>query len=200
MPASPPRSSSSASWRRRKRRAMTSGARCLHRTRLGVEAAIGLDDHRARCADWATRPTGTMPTAKASEAATSPWIASMLRAVLEVFVQLYEQGLIYRGKRLVNWDPVLRHRGVRPRGGAARRKTAASGRSAIRWPTAAGRPGGRHHAARDHAGRHRGGGASRRTSATRTLIGKQRAAAADRPRDPGHRRRLCRSRTSAPAA
>ncbi len=29
------------------------------------------------------------------------------RAVLEVFVQLYDEGLIYRGKRLVNWDPVL---------------------------------------------------------------------------------------------
>ncbi|MGB3276322.1 MAG: valine--tRNA ligase [Castellaniella sp.] len=29
------------------------------------------------------------------------------RGVVEVFVRLYEQGLIYRGKRLVNWDPVL---------------------------------------------------------------------------------------------
>ena len=29
------------------------------------------------------------------------------KAVTEVFVRLYEQGLIYRGKRLVNWDPVL---------------------------------------------------------------------------------------------
>ena len=28
-------------------------------------------------------------------------------AVEEVFVRLYEDGLIYRGKRLVNWDPVL---------------------------------------------------------------------------------------------
>ena len=28
-------------------------------------------------------------------------------AVREVFVKLYEEGLIYRGKRLVNWDPVL---------------------------------------------------------------------------------------------
>ncbi|MDA7968801.1 MAG: valine--tRNA ligase, partial [Gammaproteobacteria bacterium] len=28
-------------------------------------------------------------------------------AVNQVFVQLYEQGLIYRGKRLVNWDPAL---------------------------------------------------------------------------------------------
>jgi len=29
------------------------------------------------------------------------------RAVIEVFVQLYDEGLIFRGKRLVNWDPVL---------------------------------------------------------------------------------------------
>lgn len=28
-------------------------------------------------------------------------------AVVEVFVRLHEEGLIYRGKRLVNWDPVL---------------------------------------------------------------------------------------------
>ncbi|WP_421885650.1 valine--tRNA ligase [Methylibium sp.] len=28
--------------------------------------------------------------------------------VTDTFVQLYEQGLIYRGKRLVNWDPVLK--------------------------------------------------------------------------------------------
>jgi valyl-tRNA synthetase len=31
----------------------------------------------------------------------------MSRAVVEVFVRLYDEGLIYRGKRLVNWDPVL---------------------------------------------------------------------------------------------
>ena len=29
-------------------------------------------------------------------------------AVIEAFVQLYDEGLIYRGSRLVNWDPVLR--------------------------------------------------------------------------------------------
>ncbi len=29
------------------------------------------------------------------------------KIVSNVFVQLFEQGLIYRGKRLVNWDPVL---------------------------------------------------------------------------------------------
>jgi len=32
---------------------------------------------------------------------------TMSKGVAEVFVRLYEQGLIYRGKRLVNWDPVL---------------------------------------------------------------------------------------------
>lgn len=30
------------------------------------------------------------------------------RTVLEVFVRLHREGLIYRGKRLVNWDPKLR--------------------------------------------------------------------------------------------
>jgi len=33
--------------------------------------------------------------------------AKLSRVVTETFVRLYEQGLIYRGKRLVNWDPVL---------------------------------------------------------------------------------------------
>lgn len=33
--------------------------------------------------------------------------SGLSEAVTEVFVRLYEQGLIYRGKRLVNWDPVL---------------------------------------------------------------------------------------------
>ncbi|MFT5139451.1 MAG: valyl-tRNA synthetase [Lysobacterales bacterium] len=32
---------------------------------------------------------------------------SLSQAVQKVFVSLYEDGLIYRGKRLVNWDPVL---------------------------------------------------------------------------------------------
>ena len=31
----------------------------------------------------------------------------MSHAVREVFVRLYDEGLIYRGQRLVNWDPVL---------------------------------------------------------------------------------------------
>ncbi len=33
--------------------------------------------------------------------------AGLSEAVKEVFVRLHDEGLIYRGKRLVNWDPVL---------------------------------------------------------------------------------------------
>src|SRR5258706_12777117 len=33
--------------------------------------------------------------------------AKMSRAVVEVFIRLHEEGLVYRGKRLANWDPVL---------------------------------------------------------------------------------------------
>lgn len=32
----------------------------------------------------------------------------MSKAVNNVFIQLYQEGLIYRGKRLVNWDPLLK--------------------------------------------------------------------------------------------
>lgn len=32
---------------------------------------------------------------------------NLSKAVQEVFIKLYEEGLIYRGKRLVNWDPAL---------------------------------------------------------------------------------------------
>lgn len=33
---------------------------------------------------------------------------TLSKAVTEVFTRLYDEGLIYRGKRLVNWDPVLK--------------------------------------------------------------------------------------------
>ncbi|WP_313953895.1 valine--tRNA ligase [Accumulibacter sp.] len=33
--------------------------------------------------------------------------AGLSKTVTETFVRLYQEGLIYRGKRLVNWDPVL---------------------------------------------------------------------------------------------
>ena len=36
--------------------------------------------------------------------------AGLSHAVQEVFIRLYEEGLIYRGKRLVNWDPLFKPR------------------------------------------------------------------------------------------
>ena len=81
------------------------------------------------------------------------------QAVTEVFVRLYHEGLIYRGKRLVNWDPVLKTalsdlevasvRGIgQPLAPAisAQRRRRLSRR--------------RHHAAGDHAGRCGGRSAS----------------------------------------
>ena len=40
-------------------------------------------------------------------AGVSLWTKAYLRPCKEVFVRLYEDELIYRGKRLVNWDPKL---------------------------------------------------------------------------------------------
>jgi valyl-tRNA synthetase len=45
--------------------------------------------------------------AEGQEAGYYTMDAHMNRAVVEAFVRLHEDGLIYRGKRLVNWDPVM---------------------------------------------------------------------------------------------
>ncbi len=50
------------------------------------------------------RRLGTSPDWSRERFTMDPALST---AVTEVFVQLFEQGLIYRGKRLVNWDPVL---------------------------------------------------------------------------------------------
>ena len=120
------------------------------------------------------------------------------RAVREVFVRLYEEGLIYRGKRLVNWDPVLLHGGVRPRG-----RQRGGGRPALAPPLSA-----RATAAATSSSRPRGprpcsatprSRCIRTTSATAHLIGKTLRLPLDRPRRSRHRRRLRRSASSAPA-
>ena len=38
--------------------------------------------------------------------------ADYSRAVQRTFVDLYRKGLIYRGRRMVNWDPVAAHRAL----------------------------------------------------------------------------------------
>jgi valyl-tRNA synthetase len=63
--------------------------------------------------------------------------AGLSKIVTETFVRLYNEGLIYRGKRLVNWDPKL-HTAVSDLEVVRRKKTASCGTSATRWPTARG--------------------------------------------------------------
>ena len=43
-------------------------------------------------------------------------------AVEEVFIRLYDEDLIYRGNRLVNWDPETTHRDFRSGSDLGRRK------------------------------------------------------------------------------
>ncbi len=78
------------------------------RTELGREAFI------ARIWQWKQQSGGTMAAQMRRLGDSVDWQrevftmdAALSQAVIEVFVRLYEEGLIYRGKRLVNWDPVL---------------------------------------------------------------------------------------------
>lgn len=79
-----------------------------NRHELGREAFI------KRVWDWKNTSGGQI-TAQLRRLGASPdWERErftmddgLSNAVKEVFVSLYEQGLIYRGKRLVNWDPKL---------------------------------------------------------------------------------------------
>ena len=71
----------------------------VRRARVGMEGAIRRHDLCGRSAASAIRSTG--------RAIASRWTKACPHAVTEVFVRLHEEGLIYRGKRLVNWDPVL---------------------------------------------------------------------------------------------
>ena len=91
-------------------------------------------------------------------ASTSPWTSDLSRAVREAFVRLYEEGLIYRGKYIINWCP--RCRTASPIWRSVHEETQGE-LYEIRYPVAAAREArGGDHAAGDHAGRHRRGGAS----------------------------------------
>lgn len=63
---------------------------------------------------WRAQSSGTITQQLRRLGASVDWRrerftmdAGLSAAVREVFVQLYDEGIIYRGKRLVNWDPVL---------------------------------------------------------------------------------------------
>ncbi len=75
---------------------------------------IGRDKFLDRVWEWKEHSGGTIVGQLKRMGASCDWSRERFTldeglsdAVREVFVCLYEEGLIYRGKRLVNWDPVL---------------------------------------------------------------------------------------------
>jgi valyl-tRNA synthetase len=75
---------------------------------------LGREEFTKRVWQWKNESGGTITRQLRRMGASLDWEherftmdEGLSEAVREVFVRLYEEGLIYRGKRLVNWDPVL---------------------------------------------------------------------------------------------
>lgn len=76
---------------------------------------LGREKFLDRVWEWKEHSGGTISNQLRRLGASLHWETErftmdegLTRAVLEVFVRLHEEGLIYRGKRLVNWDPALK--------------------------------------------------------------------------------------------
>ncbi|MFZ6687935.1 valine--tRNA ligase [Undibacterium sp. SXout11W] len=75
---------------------------------------LGREKFLEKVWEWKEKSGSTITSQMRRMGASADWDreyftmdAERSTAVTEVFVRLVEQGLIYRGKRLVNWDPVL---------------------------------------------------------------------------------------------
>lgn len=75
---------------------------------------LGRDEFVKRIWQWKEESGGTITRQLRRLGASLDWSRerftmdeSLSQAVSEVFIRLYEEGLIYRGTRLVNWDPKL---------------------------------------------------------------------------------------------
>ena len=75
---------------------------------------IGRDKFTHKIWDWKQQSGGTITSQMRRLGASVDWERERFTmdeglsdAVHKVFIQLYNEDLIYRGKRLVNWDPVL---------------------------------------------------------------------------------------------
>lgn len=75
---------------------------------------LGRDAFMDKVWEWKEQSGGTITRQMRRLGASVDWDrerftmdAGLSKAVQEVFVRLYEDDLIYRGKRLVNWDPKL---------------------------------------------------------------------------------------------
>ena len=75
---------------------------------------LGRDQFVEKVWDWKQKSGGTITTQMRRLGASVDWERErftmdkqLSKAVQKVFIDLYNEDLIYRGKRLVNWDPVL---------------------------------------------------------------------------------------------
>ena len=75
---------------------------------------LGREEFIKRVWVWKTESGGTISRQLRRMGASLDWKRErftmdegLSNAVREVFIRLYDEGLIYRGKRLVNWDPKL---------------------------------------------------------------------------------------------
>ncbi|BBB22797.1 valyl-tRNA synthetase [Abyssogena phaseoliformis symbiont OG214] len=75
---------------------------------------LGRDKFIDKIWDWKAQSGGTITSQMRRLGSSVDWKKErftmdkgLSNAVKKVFIQLFEEGLIYRGKRLVNWDPVL---------------------------------------------------------------------------------------------
>ncbi|MFT4257024.1 MAG: valine--tRNA ligase [Pseudoxanthomonas sp.] len=76
---------------------------------------LGRDGFVAKVWEWKAQSGDTIERQMRRLGASGDWSRSTFtmddmasKAVIEAFVRLHEEGLIYRGQRLVNWDPVLK--------------------------------------------------------------------------------------------
>ena len=75
---------------------------------------LGREKFTEKVWDWKHHSGGTITSQMRRLGASVDWDREcftmdkgLSNAVQKVFIELYNEGLIYRGKRLVNWDPVL---------------------------------------------------------------------------------------------
>ncbi len=75
---------------------------------------IGRDAFLGRTRDFVAQSRGTMLGQMRAMGASADWTRlrytlddALVRSVNETFISMYEAGLIYRGHRIVNWDPNL---------------------------------------------------------------------------------------------
>ncbi len=79
-----------------------------------TRTGLGREEFLKRVWEWKAHSGGTISQQMRRLGASVDWQRErftmdegLSHSVTEVFVRLHEEGLIYRGKRLVNWDPVL---------------------------------------------------------------------------------------------